>query len=499
MASKVPFFKPVMMLWLLAVLGLASTAFSVWGVWRVTDLSTSYQARDDRALVIAVDLKEQMASFSKLTYDFLLQNDFNRMMLKEKQSDSIRAAITQNVSQLVSLASQENSSTIESIRYNILQFLVLTDKALETAVEEGTAVKARGILQDEVEPALKSAQDAISTLIGSRQKFGSQHAQFIREQSLVVMFLLIGLAALALAVVLSVRMHLLQGGAKTQQALKLPDVKPAAKAADPVAETPKAEAPKVDEKKALEAPSLVTLAQLSRIDKLHRDMDDLKLILQGMERGVQAQDKPALRSPEADLNVLATQGDKIAMAIGRAANTKEQSKHFVDTLSELMSGMQTLATEGNMIALNVTIELAKLQAQAGGGKAQDDKSIRISDQIRGLATAAAGITGKLAMILSQYRYAHEDFQRQVVELQTLKNEGSSALDHVKQALTSAQQASQHLWDEKASFSGHVPLLAQKLVEMETQLQQIKEIAQEEIETRTSAAPRAFKVIPGGAA
>ncbi|MBY0427644.1 MAG: MCP four helix bundle domain-containing protein, partial [Alphaproteobacteria bacterium] len=167
---------PVMMLWFLAFLGVASTIFSVWGLWRITDLSVQFQNKDDRSLVLAVNLKEEIGSFSMLTYDFLLQQDFNRMMLKERQSNKTREDITQNLGNLTMLSTTGTAgTTIEAIRYNVMQFLVLTDKALETAVEDGNSTKARTILQDEVAPALRTAQESLNNLINSRQKFGDEH------------------------------------------------------------------------------------------------------------------------------------------------------------------------------------------------------------------------------------------------------------------------------------------------------------------------------------
>jgi hypothetical protein len=487
---------PVKMLWLLAFVALVTAVFSAWGLWRITDLAMQFQNKDDRAMVVAVNLKEQIGSFSKLTYDFLLQQEFNRMLMKEKQSNQTRVDITQSLTNLDQLTTTASAVTvIESIRYNVAQFLTLTDKALETAVEDGSATKARVVLQDEVEPALRVAQESLNMLVNSRQKFNDEHFQYVRQQAIMGVLLLVGLTTLGMAIFLSLRSALVKPVASkqfvpTSTALTVPSV----------------DVVQVDEysdvrKKNMEARSLTTLALINRLNRLHKESEDLKKEVQTLQRHTSAAITPH-RSDigEKQFQDLQFQGEKIAMAVGRIQNVNDQTRHFVDAIGDLMHGMQGLATDGNVVALNVTIELAKLQAQMGGIGFPDEKNKKISDQIRVLATTAAGITGKMAMILSQFRYAQDDFARQTDELVEIKNVGADALEHIKSALHVQQQQSTQLLDERGSLTSHLPQLAQKIAMLEEQITQIQAMAEEEIdELADMPSGRQFKIISGGAA
>lgn len=539
--------KPFLFLWFLAALGLASTCFAVWGVWRVTDQTVNFQSRDDRALILAVSLKEQIASFSKLTYDFLLQQDFNRMLMKEKQSDKIRDEVTTTVASLVALSVPETSAGIENIRYNVLQFMVLTDKALETAAEEGAGGKARGILQDEVEPELRKAQGAINDLIAARSKINEEHFKAVRQQSLEMMLLLVGIAALALALALYVRVHILHlVKEKTRQseasgdrmaALALPVLlqtqdglvivptnEPATQSNPPPIQLPvlQPSAP------SLPVPALTAkgkgrvmaeteiMAWKHALEKVRHDSGDMKKLLQSVHDFIEAKMHAKAEAGqvynipqiEQDMNQLMMQGEKISKAVSRVGHVHDQSKQFMESLNELMRSLQGLATEGNMVALNVTIEMAKLQAKIHEPSAQqaahEEKNMRISEQIRLLATSAAGITGKMAMLLSQFRYSQEDFGKQVVELTQLKDFGATALSHIKETLQQQEQRANSLFAAQEGLTGHMPLLNQKMAELEEQLQQLEALGEggleEDLEPRLELqGKRSFKVITGGAA
>lgn len=486
---------PVMMLWFLAFLALASTVFSVWGLWRITDLSVQFQNKDDRSLVLAVNLKEEVGSFSMLTYDFLLQQDFNRMMLKERQSNKTREDITQNLGSLAMLSTSGSAgTTIEAIRYNVMQFLVLTDKALETAVEDGNSIKARAILQDEVAPALHTAQESLNNLINSRQKFGDEHFQFVRQQSVMIILLLVGLTALGMSIIVTLRSTILHKFVEKIKTLEIEKAQAvlAPPSADQIAET---------RKRILEARSLSTLALINRLNRLHQDSEDLKKDMEVLQRHVDASVPQPVRVDisQKELLALQNQGDKIAMSLGRISHVNDQTKQFVDSIGELMVGMQNLATDGNVVALNVTIELAKLQAHLGA-QVTEDKNAKISEQIRGLATAAAGITGKMAMVLSQFRYAQQDFEKQSVELQQIKMSGSNALDSIRNNLQVQQQQNGQMYDERGALLKQLPELVSKIAMLEEQITQIQAMTEEEIDDLGDhPMGKQFKVISGGAA
>ncbi len=487
---------PVMMLWFLGFLGIASTVFSVWGLWRITDLSVQFQNKDDRALVLAVNLKEEIASFSMLTYDFLLQQDFNRMLLKERQSNKTREDITQNLGNLAMLSTSGTAGTaIEAIRYNIMQFLVLTDKALETAVEEGNANKARNILQDEVDPALRTAQASLNNLINSRQKFGDEHFQFVRQQSVMIILLLVGLTALGMAIILTLRSTILH---KFVEKIKVLETE---KAQAVAAKTPSADEIAETRKRILEARSLATLALINRLNRLHQESEELKKDMEVLHRHVDNTMPQPVRMDisQKELEALATQGERIAMSLGRISHVNDQTKQFVDSIGELMQGMQGLATDGNVVALNVTIELAKLQAHSGM-IVSDDKNAKISEQIRSLATTAAGITGKMAMVLSQFRYAQQDFEKQSVELQQIKMGSMNALETIKNSLHIQQQQNVQLFDDRSALLNQLPELVEKVAALEEQITQIQAMTEEEIDDLADLPMgKQFKLISGGAA
>ncbi|MDX1923285.1 MAG: MCP four helix bundle domain-containing protein [Alphaproteobacteria bacterium] len=486
---------PVAMLWFLALLGVASTIFSVWGLWRITDLSVQFQSKDDRSLVLAVNLKEEIASFSMLTYDFLLQQDFNRMMLKERQSNKTREDITQNLGNLAMLSTSGTAGTvIEAIRYNITSFLAATDKALETAVEDGNATKARGILQDEVEPALKTAQNSLNDLINSRQHFGDEHFQFVRQQSIMIILLLVGLTTLGMAIIVTLRSTILHKYVQKIRKLEIETEQAAstrAPSADEVAET---------RKRILEARSLSTLALINRLNRLHKDSEELKKDIQVLQRHADSDIKqpPRVEINRSEVEILQHQGEKIAMSLGRIGHINDQTKHFVDSIGELMHGMQGLATDGNVVALNVTIELAKLQAHLGA-PIPEEKNAKISEQIRALATTAASITGKMAMVLSQFRYAQQDFEKQSAELAQIKSGSSAALDTIKNNLHIQQQQNSQLFDERTALLSELPKLVAKVAALEEQITQIQAMTEEEIdELGDMPTGRQFKIISGGA-
>lgn len=483
---------PVMMLWFLAFLGIASTIFSIWGLWRITDLSVQFQSKDDRSLVLAVNLKEEIAAFSTLTYDFLLQQDFNRMLLKEQQSNKTREGITQNLGNLALLSTTGSAGTIiEAIRYNTMQVLALTDKALETAVEDGNATKARAILQDEVAPVLRTAQDSLNELINSRQKFGDEHFQFVRQQSIMVILLLVGLTALAMAIILSLRSTVLHGIVVKLKATQASEQQ-AKPTADDLAET---------RKKILEARSLATLALINRLNRLHQECEGLKKDIHLLERQADSTIKQPVRVDisQSEMEVLQHEGEKIAMSLGRIQHVNEQTRQFVDAIGEMMHGMQGLATDGNVVALNVTIELAKLQAHMGA-QISDEKNTKISEQIRALANTAASITGKMAMVLSQFRYAQQDFEKQSTELMNIKSGSAAALERIRASLHNQQQQNGQLFDERASFLAQIPSLAEKVAALEEQITQIQAMTEEEIDDLADLPTgKQFKVISGGAA
>ncbi len=484
---------PVMMLWILACLGVASTIFSVWGLWRITDLSVQFQTKDDRSLVLAVNLKEEIASFSMLTYDFLMQQDFNRMMLKERQSNKTREEITQSLGNLAMLSTSGSvGTTIEAIRYNVMQFLVLTDKALETAVEDGNSTKARSILQDEVDPALRIAQDSLNNLINSRQKFGDEHFQFVRQQSVMIILLLVGLTALGMSIIVTLRSTILHKFVEKIKTLEIEKAQFIKNPADQIAET---------RKRILEARSLSTLALINRLNRLHQDSEDLKKDMEVLQRHVDASVLQPARVDisHKELESLQSQGDKIAMSLGRIQHVNDQTKQFVDSIGELMLGMQGLATDGNVVALNVTIELAKLQAHLGA-QVPEEKNTRISEQIRNLATTAAGITGKMAMVLSQFKYAQQDFEKQSAELLQIKTGGGTALDTIRNNLHVQQQQNAQMFDERAALLKQLPELVAKIVALEEQITQIQAMTEEEIDDLGDLpVGKQFKIISGGAA
>lgn len=484
---------PVMMLWILACLGIASTVFSIWGLWRITDLSVQFQNKDDRSLVLAVNLKEEIASFSMLTYDFLLQQDFNRMMLKERQSNKTREEITQNLGNLAMLSTSGTvGTTIEAIRYNVMQFLVLTDKALETAVEDGNATKARTILQDEVDPALRTAQESLNNLVNSRQKFGDEHFQFVRQQSVMVILLLVGLTTLGMSIIVTLRSTILHKFVGKIQTLEIEKAQFIKNPAEQLAET---------RKRILEARSLSTLALINRLNRLHQDSEDLKKDVEVLQRHVDASVPQPVRADigHKELEALKSQDDKIAMSLGRIHHVNDQTKQFVDAIGELMLGMQGLATDGNVVALNVTIELAKLQAHLGM-QVPDDKNAKISEQIRGLATAAAGITGKMAMVLSQFKYAQQDFEKQSAELMQIKTASTTAIDTIRSNLSVQQQLNTQMHDERSALLKHLPDLVGKIAALEAQITQIQAMTEEEIDDLGDLPMgKQFKIISGGAA
>jgi carbon monoxide dehydrogenase subunit G len=487
--------KPALMIWGLIAVGLLSCALSVSGIWRITELSTSFQQKDDEALLLAADLKEQTASFAKLTYDFLLQQDFNRQLMREKQSNGIRKNITSDLSQIAVLNTSASGGTMtESVRYNVLQFLLLTDKALETAVEEGSAVHARIILQDEAEPALKVAQEALNALIKSREKFGDEHAQFIRQQAVMVALLLFGLAMLGTALALMARVHVLKMQPATGRAVAFPF-----KPREAEVRVKEEDERRTREGRAIEARSLITLAVINRLNRLDKENESLKKMISLMQRLGDKEVPQELPSNDASLHFLQKQGEKISQSVGRIEAISEHLKQFMESMNKLMSGIQSMATDGNVVALNVTIELAKLQA-ATHGAPENEKNAKISEQIRTLATTAAGITGKMAMILSQFRYAQEDFARHVQDLINLKNQGGEALEDMRQSLTQKTQSARSLYEERREWLAQIPMLEEKLENIRKQTTHIQALMLDNAPAMEGETmERSFKVISGGAA
>ncbi len=480
--------RPTSMVWLLASLTLAVGVCAGWGLLHVTNLSAKFESRDGRASEIALDLREQISAYSKMTYDFLLQQDYSRMMVKEKQANSIRAGIEQNLSDLAAI--NDNSpahAAIESIRTNVTQFLVLTDKALETAAEDGSAAKARVYLQDQVEPAYKNAEEAVKQLLSSRDQFDVTRFHHMRGQAFMVIAALIGLMALGVIVLLTLRSHILNGHGT--------------RVADEPADLPDdATHTMLEESMDVEARSLATLAFASRLNRVRRESDDLRKLLQGLKAFIPATEEAATapaKPPVQDVEALSRQGEKIAHAVGRIQHIHDQSKQFIDKLSDMMNSVQKLATDGNVVALNVTIEMAKLQSQ--GGAVQEEKNKAVSEQIRALATSAAAITGKLAMVLSQFRYTQEDFTRHTGELMDVRNTGTEALERVRAALQSNGQSATRLSGQREELASYLPQLEKKMADLEIQISQLQQIYSSDIETATEGVTqRSFKVISGGA-
>ncbi len=498
--------RPTMMLWLMTALGLASAGFAGWGLMHVTSLSARVESHDERMLSAAVDLKEQVAVYSKLTYDFLLQQDYSKMMVKEKQSNTTRQGIEQGLAQLVAVddGNAAAHALVANIRTNVTQFLLLSDKALEAATEDGSATKARSILQDEVEPVFKSTQDSLSRLISSRKQFDVDRFYYMRSQAFMVIAMLVGLTALGAALIMGLRRHILNSHHHQAHPKPQPEKQP--DAAETALQAVTAVAREIEEEDAarIEAQSLAKLAFANRLSRVRKESDDLRKLLQGLQAFAAVQQeaqKPLMpRGPasDEDINALVRQGDRISHAVGRIQNIHEQSKQFIDKLSEMMGGMQKLATEGNVVALNVTIELAKLQAQSG--EVQEDKNRAVSEQIRTMATTAAAITGKLAMVLSQFRYTQEDFSRHAQELGEVRNMGNDALERVRGLLHTTGQSAARLTGRNEELAGYMPLLEQKMLELENQITQLQSIYAAEIEmTGEGITPRSFKVISGGAA
>jgi cell division protein ZapA (FtsZ GTPase activity inhibitor) len=502
--AKLQFFKrfmarPAMVLWLLACLATASGLFAAWGLLHVTSLSAKSETRDDRATTVAINLKEELASYSKLTYDFLLQQDFSKMMTKEKESNAARTAIDQNLNELAGIDPNSSAhSAIEAIRTNVAQFLTLTDKALETAAEDGSATKARNFLQDQVEPAYKNAEEAVNQLLSSRDQFDVTRFKRMREQALMVIAALVGMTALGVVLLLSLRSHILHGVIiRGEEAAIVPEDKK-----DPV-NALSAMQSLMEEPLEVEARSLATLAFANRLSRVRKECDDLRKLVQGLAGFVPTQNAPVelppnVRSNTQDMETLTRQGDKISHAVGRIQHIHDQSKQFIDKLNEMMNSVQKLATDGNVVALNVTIELAKLQAQAGG--VHEEKNKFVSEQIRGLATSAASITGKLAMVLSQFRYTQEDFARHTGELMELRSAGTDALGRVREALETTGQSATRLTERRDELTEYLPNLEQKMGELENQISQLQSIYTADIETLGDGiSQRSFKVISGGIA
>lgn len=479
------FQKPVVKVWVLAGLGLASTLFAGWGLLRITSLSAEFESHDDKLLVAAITLKEEVAAYSKLTYDFLLQQDFSHMMQKEKQSNATRAGIEQGLAELNQIDEGDKARPLaDSIRANVTQFLSLTDKALESATEDGSVQKARSALQDSVEPTFKTAEDSLNEIIYSRQKFDQSRYHHLRAQALMVIAFLIGLTTLGIALLIGIRNHVLLGHAHIP------------------ASAPQTEPASLDEDaRDVEARSLAALAFANRLSRVRKESDDLKKLLSGLQSFIAGEESKAAEiQPGADADVLARQEEKITHAVGRIQHVHDQSKQFIDKLNDIMSGMQKLATDGNVVSLNVTIELAKLQSQQTG-KVEEEKNAKISEQIRALATSAASITGKLAMVVSQFRYAQEDFSHQTTALTTLSREGGEALGRLRQTVQSNGQMATKLSGQRHELAGYLPKLEKKMAELEQQISQLQAIYAEEVETAggEGLTPRSFKVISGRAA
>lgn len=493
--------KPLSALVFLAILGVATSAFSGWGVWRMAELSAEFKNHEDRMLDASVTLKEKIASFSKLTYDFLLQQDFDRQLMKEKQSNETREVITQSLGVLGMTSDNTSKDMTEAVRYNTTQFLTLTDKALEKAVEDGNATQARILLQDEVEPALKKAQDSLSTLIAARQKTAASHTEYLHERALMFIALLIGLTALGLSLIMLLQGHLKARAKAPSKALVV--AQPAGQmASQPAhAEQRRADNERDEQTRILKAKSLAALAIISRFSRIHRESNDLRKMVGGMQRYLGDHESTgAIDLPEQDIKGLTEQADRIALTVGRIQNVNNQSQQFIDKLNDLMGSLQTLATDGNMAALNVTIEMAKLQAQLDN-ETSSEKNAKLSDQIRALATTAANITGKMAMAISQHKYAQEDFAKQVAELMQIKNDGAASIERIRTALAKSRQNASSMQETRSEFEHTLPLLSQKVEELEHEIEQLQLFANEGDlgEVKSAEEEKSFKVISGRAA
>jgi len=493
--------KPLSALVFLAILGVATSLFSGWGVWRMAELSAEFKNHEDRMLDASVTLKEKVASFSKLTYDFLLQQDFDRQLMKEKQSNATRDVITQSLAALALTSDKASTEMVEAVRYNVTQFLSLTDKALEKAVEDGNATQARIILQDEAEPALKKAQDSLSDLIAARQKVATGHTEYLHERALMFIALLIGLSAMALTLIMMLQGHLKARPHKASSSALVPANMSAMPASDMTSARTVMEREREEQSRELKAKSLAALAIISRFSRIHRESNDLRKMVGGMQRYLgEHEGEAALDMPDADIKGLAEQAERIALTVGRIQNVNNQSQQFVDKLNDLMGNLQTLATEGNMVALNVTIEMAKLQAQIGSD-VPSEKTAKLSDQIRAMATTAANITGKMAMALSQHKYAQEDFAKQVAELMQIKNDGVASVDRIRAAMARSRQNASTMLETRSEFEHTLPLLSQKVEELEHEIEQLQLFANDGDlgEVKSAEDEKNFKVISGRAA
>jgi hypothetical protein len=483
------FLKPVSRVWLLAGLILVSTLLTGWGLLHITRYSAESEQRDSQILSVALQLKEQIADYSKLTYDFLLQQEYTRMMQKEKQSDTVRATIEEGLASLGAMdKNPEAHSKIESIRTNVMQFLVLSDKALESATEDGSTQKARNVLQNQVEPAFRDANEALAHLIASGQTFDKNRYNRLRQQALMFIALLVGFTTLAATLLIRLRQHILHGAA----AMALADTYIPQPGENPATYMDDAN---------VEARSLAALAFANRLSRVRKDSDDLKKLLSGLQGFIAgAEEAPVKPATPQDLDVLLRQGDKISHSVSRIQHIHDQARQFIERLNDVMNGMQKLATDGNVVALNVTIELAKLQSGHAAG-VDEDKNAKVSEQIRALATAAASLTGKLAMVVSQFRYTQEDFTRHMGDLSSLQNIGADSLERVRTTLQSTGQSAAKLTTQREELAAYLPALQHKMSEMENQIAQLQAIYAAEIEAAGAEgiAPRAFKVISGGAA
>jgi hypothetical protein len=484
------FLKPISRVWLLAGLILVSMLLAGWGLLHITRYSAESENRDSKILSVALKLKEQVTDYSKLTYDFLLQQDFSRMMLKEKQSDAARESIEQGLAALASMdKSADAHPKIENIRTNVLQFLVLTDKALETATEDGSAQKARGVLQNQVEPAFRNANESLAQLIYSGQEFDKNRYSRMRQQALMFIALLVGFTTLAATLIIKLRQHILHGSA----AMVLAETYVPQEGENPATFSDDAN---------VEARSLAALAFANRLSRVRKDSDDLKKLLSGLQAFISSggAEEPSRPATPQDLDVLLRQGDKINHSVSRIQHIHDQARQFIERLNDVMNGMQKLATDGNVVALNVTIELAKLQSGHSAG-VDEDKNAKVSEHIRALATSAASLTGKLAMVVSQFRYTQEDFTRHMGDLSSLQNIGADSLDRVRSTLQTTGQNATKLATQREELAAYLPALQHKMSELENQIAQLQAIYAAEIEAAggEGIAPRSFKVISGGAA
>jgi hypothetical protein len=483
------FLKPISRVWLLAGLILVSMLLAGWGLLHITRYSAESENRDSKILSVALTLKEQVTDYSKLTYDFLLQQDFSKMMLKEKQSDAARESIEQGLAALGAMdKSPDAHRKIESIRTNAMQFLVLTDKALETATEDGSAQKARGILQNQVEPAFQSANTSLAELINSSHDFDKNRYSRMRQQALMFIALLVGFTTLAATLIIKLRQHILYGSA----AMAL---------AETYVPQEGENAATFSDDANVEARSLAALAFANRLSRVRKDSDDLKKLLSGLQAFIGgAEEEPTKPASPQDLDVLLRQGDKISHSVSRIQHIHDQARQFIDRLNDVMNGMQKLATDGNVVALNVTIELAKLQSGHSAG-VDEDKNAKVSEHIRALATSAAGLTGKLAMVVSQFRYTQEDFTRHMGDLSSLQHIGADSLERVRTTLQTTGQNAATLSTQREEFAAYLPAIQHKMSELENQIAQLQAIYAAEIEAAggEGIAPRSFKVISGGAA